>query len=45
MTIIGGCSAPPLRNSRAESVRCAWGVLARLLVAANLDPTIRERVA
>jgi hypothetical protein len=32
-------------RSREESVRSALGVLARLLVATSLDPTIRERVA
>jgi hypothetical protein len=32
-------------RSREESVRSALGVLARLLVAASLDPTIRDRVA
>jgi hypothetical protein len=32
-------------RSREESVRSALGVLARLLVAASLDPAIRERVA
>jgi hypothetical protein len=32
-------------HSREESVRSALGVLARLLVATSLAPTIRERVA
>jgi len=32
-------------RSREESVRSALGVLARLLVAASLDPSIRDRVA
>ena len=32
-------------RSREESVRTALGVLARLLVAASLDPATRDRVA
>jgi hypothetical protein len=32
-------------RSREESIRSALGVLARLLVAAGLDPAIRDRVA
>jgi len=32
-------------HSREESIRSALGVLARLLVAASLDPVTRDRVA
>lgn len=32
-------------RAREESIRSALGVLARLLVAASLDPSVRERVA